>query len=188
MIFIEDRINEDDIIELNKNKKCETITLTRIKHSNLDFLTNLKQIKSLRLYNCSINDFSKLEQLNNLTEIFINGIKGTEIDFSFLRKIEKLEKLGIGYVFHFKSFPNLSSCLNLKRISIFNCKNLADISKIELIPNLESFGIVETPQKPLDLEFIMKQKSIKTMSGAFGGAKIDKTFHELLEKYNLKYG
>lgn len=187
-IFLEDRVNEEDIEQIKKNKRCKTITLTRIKSDNLNFLLGLKSLNSLKMYNCKINDYSALSSFESLTDIFINGIKSTEIDFSFLSKVENLEKLGIGYVFHFKSFPDLSSCVNLKRVSIFNCKNLTDISKIMLIPNLNSLGIVETPQKPLDLEFIMKKKSLTSMSGAFGGVKVDKLFRELLENYDLQYG
>lgn len=187
-IFVEYRINEKDIQELIQYKRCKTITLTGIKTENLDFLLNLKNLNSIRLYNCKINDYSALSGLKKLTDIFINGVKSTEIDFSFLSEIQSLETIGIGYVFHFKSFPDLSLCTNLKRVTLFNCKNLVDISNVELIPSLESFGIVATPIKPLDLEFLMKKKSLKSMSGAFGRVKDDKLFHDLLEKYDLSYG
>ncbi len=34
----------------------------------------------------------------------------------------------------------------------------------------------------------MEKESVKTMSGAFGSAKLDNLFDELLSKHNLVYG
>lgn len=187
-IFIEDRINAEDIEQIIKYKRSKTVTLTRIKADNLDFLLNLKGLRSLKMYNCKISDYSALANLEKLTDIFINGVRSIDIDLSFLSQVKSLEQLGIGYVTHFKEFPDLSSCVKLLKVSVFSCKNLTDISKISLIPNLKSLAIVSTPQKPQDLEFLMKKESLISMSGSFGGVKTNRLFTELLDKHGMQYG
>ncbi len=150
-IFLENEISNEDIKNLTKHKRTQTVTLKRIKNKDLAFLSELKNLKSIRFYSCSIDDYSYLKNFKKLEDIFINTIRKKDITLDFLSEIESLEELGFGYIPNLITFPNLSKCHKLKRVKIFNCKRLEEIDNIVLIPNLESFGIVETPQKPQDL-------------------------------------
>lgn len=159
-----------------------------MKLDNLEFLLSLKELEDLRIYRCFIKDPSALYKLKKLTKLFINNVKKENDNFSFLNHLDNLEKLSIGYAAQFTSFPDLANCKNLKRVNLFNCKRLEDISKIKNIKNLEAFSIVETQHKPQDLEFIMEMPTVKFMSAAFGGKKVDQEFHDLLNKHGLQYG
>jgi hypothetical protein len=187
-IFMEYRLNSEDIENLLRHKKSKILSLRKLKINNLDFLLDLKELEALRVYACTIEDCSALQNLKKLKKLFINGVAKENDNFSFLSEIETIESLDIGYAQHFVSFPNLEKCKNLRRLNIFNCKKLADISNITTIPSLDTFGIVVTPQEPQDLEFIMQMPTLKFMSGAFGSDKKDLLFRELLEKYGLQYG
>ncbi|MFB9077975.1 hypothetical protein ACFFLS_04815 [Flavobacterium procerum] len=188
ILFIEDRINAEDIQQLQKHKRAKTVSLTRLKLDNLEFLIPLTNLENLKLYGCTIKDWTALQDLKKMKDLFINGVKKENDNFSFLKQLIHLQELSIGYALHFNSFPDLSNSTNLKRLQLFNCKNLEDIQNVAHIPNLEKFGIVVTPQNPGNLEFIMQLPTIKYMSGAFGGKKIDEEFHALLAKYNIQYG
>jgi hypothetical protein len=149
---------------------------------------SLKELEDLRIYRCDIKDPSALCKLQKLTKLFINNVKKENDNFSFLNHLDSLEKLSIGYAALFTSFPDLTNCKNLKRVNLFNCKKLEDINKIKNIKNLEAFSIVETQHKPHDLEFIMKMPTVKFMSGAFGGKKVDQEFHDMLDQYGIQFG
>jgi len=187
-IFIEGRFNENDKSQLLKHYKSKNLTLTGLKLENLEFLLNLKELESLKLYSCIIDNSSILCELKKLKFLFFHKIKNPNDNFSFLTEIVSLEELGIGYAPHFEVFPDLSNCEKLKKLQVFNCKELVDISNVTKIPHLEQFSIVATPQKPEDLEFIMQKPTIKFMSGAFGGKKIDDEFMNMLKKYGIQYG
>jgi hypothetical protein len=187
-VFIEERMNIEDLQQLLKYKKTKILSLRGLKLDNLEFLLSLKELEDLRIYRCVIKDPSALYKLEKLTKLFINNVKKENDNFSFLNQLDNLEKLSIGYASQFTSFPDLANCKNLKRVNLFNCKRLEDISKIKNIKNLEAFSIVETQHKPQDLEFIMEMPKVKFMSGAFGGKKVDQEFHDFLNKHGLQYG
>jgi hypothetical protein len=187
-VLIEERLREEDIQQLLKHKHTKVLSLTKLKVDNLEFLLPLKQLEDLRLYGCTVKDYSALSQLKNLKKLFINNVRNETNNFSFINQLVILEKLGIGYALQFQSFPELTNCSKLKMVSIFNCKKLENINNIKTIQNLETFSIVETPQKPKDLEFIMKLPTIKYFSGAFGGKKVDEEFRALLLKHDIQYG
>lgn len=188
IIFIERRISAEDIEKLQKYKSTKIVSFTKLQLENLDFLLPLTQLEDLRLYDCNIKDPSALFQFKKLKILFFNGVKIENNDFSFLNQLINAEEISIGYAPEFKSFPDLSNCLKLKKLKLFNCTRLENIDCIALIPALESFSIVVTPQKPNDLEFVMKMPFLKYMSGAFGGKKIDEEFHFLLRKHGIQYG
>jgi hypothetical protein len=187
IIFIERRINADDLRNLQKYKKTKVVSFTKLQLENLDFLVPLTELEDLRLYECSIQDPSALSHFEKLRSLFINGVRNENNDFAFLSQLTAIEQISIGYAPQFRKFPDLSNCQKLKNVTLFNCKRLENIDQVALIPNLEKFSIVETPQKPNDLEFVMKMPSLKYLSGAFGGKKVDEEFHLLLEKYGIEY-
>jgi len=177
-----------DFTMLQKYRHEPVLTLTRIRSDSLAFISDWEELRSLRLYACKIGDWSPLARLKRLEHLFINGVRDRAPDLSFLSQMKRLKELGIGHVPHWTTFPDMSRCTRLKRLKIFGCKRLRDLSAIPQIPNLESFSIVLTPQEPADLTAIMAMPKMKTMSGAFGRARLDAQFADLLKQHGLVYG
>lgn len=181
-------LTKRDYTELKKHCTERLLTLNHVNAESLDFLDDWKDLHDLRMYGCKIPDCTALTRLKNFKNLWYHTNRSKTPDLSFLSSLKTLEQLGVGYVTHLTSFPDLSGCKRLKRLDIFSCKKLEDISKVQRIPKLQSFSIVDTPQLPPDLELIMAMKSLKKMSGAFGTAARNKHFHELLKKHGLQYG
>ena len=185
-IMAEGPLSERDITLLQEFRTEPVLTLTRV--SSLDFIAGWTDLRSLRMYACKVEDWSPLTTLKKLEDLFINGIRERTPDLSFLSQMRTLKDLGVGHVPHWTTFPDMSRCTRLKRLNIFGCKRLTDLSAVVRIKKLESFDIVLTPQKPADLEAIMAMPTMKCMAAAFGRAKEDALFAALLTKYGLFYG
>lgn len=182
------KLSKRDFTNLHKHRDMQVLTISNLKAESLDFLAEWRELQTLRLYGCTIADCGVLGQLKKLRELWYHTDRRKAPDLSFLLSLEALEELGVLYVPHLRSFPDLSACECLRRLTIHNCKRLVDVEAILRIPKLESFSIVATPQQPADLEPIMAMKTLRTMSGAFGSAKRDEEFQHLLQRHGLQYG
>ena len=187
-IVVEGPLSKRDLTSLQKYRDQQLLTLRHIQSDSLEFISDWADLRDLRLYGCRIGKWSPLTGLQSLEHLFLNGMRDRQPDLSFLSQLTRLEKLGVGAFPHWTVFPDMSRCTRLKRLHIFGCKRLADLSAVPRIPNLESFGIVQTPQEPNDLLPIMAMPKMKAMSGAFGSRKKDDLFQELLKKHGLVYG
>jgi hypothetical protein len=165
----------------------QALTLIRVQADSLAFLADWRDLGTLHLYGCNFNDWSPLCRLKKLKFLHFSGNRFRTLDLSFLSELKPLEELSIGGIRHWTSFPDMSRCRRLKRLSIFGCPRLTDLSAILRIPSLASFHIVATPQGPADLIDIMAMPKMKFMTGAFGTRKKDELFRELMAKYNLVY-
>lgn len=181
-IIIENRLGDLEIEQIKKHKRATIISLCRIKHPDLNFLEILSKLKAVEFYSTKVDNFDALTRIETLESVFLNGISNHE-DLSFLSKLTQLTELDLLYLPKLEKFPDLSNCKKLKRIRIWNCKRLIDIKNLSLIPNLEEICIVETPQNPNDLEFLIQSSNIKYIAAQFGGVKINNQFEDLLIKY-----
>lgn len=126
--------------ELN-NKQIEEICLSSVKKiESLDFLKNLKKLKSLQLMYCEIQSFSGIpdslenfsftnrrsspdlkdnhfNELSKLSKLKILQLESDISDFSFLSELSKLEQLTITSESERVSIPNLKKSSNLVYIS-----------------------------------------------------------------------
>jgi hypothetical protein len=187
-VVAEGPLSKRDLTALGKYRAHRLLTLRRIQADGLELLAGWTDLRDLRLSGCKIGDWSGLAQLKNLEKLFINTIRDRAPDLSFLSQLKDLNELGLGHIPHWTAFPDMSGCTRLKRLRIFGCKRLRDLSAVLRIPNLESFHIVQTPQEPADLVAIMAMPKMKFMTGAFGRRKKDEEFHELMQKHGLTYG
>jgi len=186
-IIIHKRLGDIEIEQIKKNKNCLEIGLWHLKIENLDFLELLPKLKAVDFYGIHTTNFDALAKIHTLERVFLNGIKNHE-DLSFINQLTQIEELDLSNLPKLEKFPDLSNCKKLRRLRIWQCKRLTDIQTLEFIPNLEEFNIVDTPQIPEDLEFLIKAPNIKYISAQFGSAKKNKQFEELLEKHNkVKY-
>lgn len=181
-------LSKRDVTMLHKYRDRQALTLHRVQADSFEFIADWADLLTLRLYGCKIGDWSTLGRHKRLEDLFINTVRDRAPDFSFLSRLRQLRVLGIGYVRNLTTLPDMSRCTRLRRLSLFNCMRLKDLSAILKIPNLESFHIVVTPQQPADLEPIMAMPRMKYMTAQFGIRKKNELFRELLGKYSLVYG
>lgn len=181
-------LSEKDHAALDEYRTHRVLTLKNVREDSMEFIANWNDLRSLKIYSCKISDCSALARHKQLRHLWYNGNRSKEPDLSFLSSLSELEELGLGYITNIAALPKLKSCRRLKRLTIFNCKNLTDIDSVLEIPNLQSFSIVCTPHGPSDLNSIMAMPTLKTISGAFGSKAKDKLFHDLIDQYGLKYG
>ena len=181
-IIIQKRLGDIELEQIKNHKDCTEIGLWYTKHKDLNFLEILSKLTSVDFYGIQTNSYDALTKIETLESVFLNGIKNHE-DLSFINQLTQIRELDLLYLPKLEKFPDLSNCKKLKRIKIWHCKRLTNIQSLALIPNLEEISIIEIPQKPEDLEFLMKLSNIKYISGQFGRMKINKQFEELLTKY-----
>ncbi len=187
-VIVDGPLSKRDLTRLHKYSDEQALSIWRIQADSLEFLADWADLRNLRLYGCKIGDYSQLTKLKRLKHLFVNGIRDRAPDLSFLSRLAPLVELGVGQVPHLIRFPDLSRCTRLKRLQIFGCKRLLDVSAVSRIRSLETFDICGTPQQPTDLEAIMAMPKMKFMSGGFGRAKPDALFQDLLNKHGLVYG
>jgi hypothetical protein len=181
-------LTKRDSTALHKYRDQRQLTVSNLHAESLDFLTEWRELRSLRMYGCKVPDCWALTRLPKFRHLWYHTNRDKTPDLSFLSALKHIESLGVGYVTYLESFPDLSTCLRLQELKIFSCKRLRDISTLAAIPKLQRFSIVDTPQMPRDLEQIMTLKTLKKMSGAFGSNKQDELFHQLLAEHALEYG
>lgn len=181
-ILIERRLGVIEIAQIKKHKNCPEIALWKTKHKDLNFLELLVKLKSVEFYASYIDNYDALTRINTLECLFLNGVKNLE-DLSFINQLTQIRELDLLYLPKSEKVPDLSNCKKLTKIKLYNCKRLADIDNLRLIPSLEEIDILGTPQNPDDLEFLIKLENVKYITAEFGSNKVNKQFDDLLTKY-----
>ena len=110
--------------------------LGNLKALNLDS-TTLKSftyiselpIEKLSLYGRQPSDTLELEKLTGLKEIHIKN-NSNWIDFSFLSKLDKLERIKLSYCAKIEFVPLLDRLVRLKYIELSNCNRLKDVKAL----------------------------------------------------------
>jgi len=126
------------------------------KYKNLSQLNNLKYV-SLRAYpKKDFSEFSNCSDLRrlNLYNLSIESFKGLE-------KLSSLEEMIIERAGKLKTVEGIGKeNTNLKRLLIFNSKNLKDLNALPLLPNLKDLRMTKIPQLN-SLKFLEDLKSIE---------------------------
>ncbi|WP_348800284.1 hypothetical protein [Flavobacterium adhaerens] len=181
-IIIYKRLDEHEIEQIKKHKNSTEIGLWHTKNKNLDFLQILNKLKAVDFYGIHTENFEAMATIETLERVFLNNIKNHN-QLSFLGSLKQIQELDLLYLSKLEKFPDLSNCQNLKSIRIMNCKKLTNIENLAFVPNLEEINIIETPQTPEDLEFLIQLPNIKYCSAQFGKNKLNSQFEKLLMKY-----
>ena len=181
-IIIEKRLGDTEFAQIKKHKNCTGIALWHTKHKDLIFLEILSKLVSVEFYSSQIESFETLKTISTLEHLFLNGIKNHE-DLSFINELAQIKELDLLYLPKLEKLPELYNCINLKKIMLYQCKRLVNIDALIRIPNIEEIILVDLPQEPNDLEFLMTLDNIKYISAQFGSNKANKQFEDLLAKY-----
>ena len=83
-------------------------------------------IEKLSLYGRQPSDALELEKLSELREINIKN-NSNWIDFSFLSKLDNLERIKLSYCAKIEFVPSLDELVRLKYIELSNCNRLKDV-------------------------------------------------------------
>ena len=177
------RICTDADFELiKKHNRYKAIDFWDCRLKNLDCVLPLKKLETFCQYGGSVGDYSALEQVPTLGELFLNSINQYS-DLSFVKPITQLKKLQLLYLKKLEILPNLTAHTALRYVRIWDCKRLADISALANIPNLESVDILGTPHTPAEFEFLLKLNNLKVFNATFGTVRDNKRMNELLQHY-----
>ncbi len=183
-IIINKRLNSKDLAQIEKHKTCPEIALWNTRHDDLRFLSLLSSLISLEMYGVNVKDYGALQKLP-IQKLFLNRVTPHQ-DLSFISQMKKLQELSLLYLPKLEVFPDLSQCKHLKKITLWNCKRLKYIESLKFIPKLQEITLIDTPQEPNDLVFLMECKQVRYISSQFGNNKSNKHFDDLLKKYKKR--
>jgi hypothetical protein len=180
--------HKKNIESLSELENLEELFLYQVPVSNVNFLSNLKKLLSLKVILGKYSDFSgikgidslrylELYQLRNLTDIeFISELSG--LQYVFLGNLPKVDRL-----------PDFSKLNKLRRIYLDNLKSLKDFNMLKTAPNLEEFALVKAfNNEPEDLELLLTLPKLKAVNVAFGYIKKNERFDKMIEGTHLKTG
>ena len=127
-------LNDDDINQLKKFTKLESLTLQDCDVNTIDFIEYMPNLKSLSLRGNEITDISALSKLTDLEELDMSGNEITDI--SALSDMINLERLLIDN----NNIADISSLSNLTNLTYLDMRfnKINDISAIEGLINLEN--------------------------------------------------
>lgn len=107
-----------NIESIARLEKLENLTLRGIKLNSFDFLKD-RNLKSLAVHWCSMNDLSSLAGFTSLKNLELWRIAKLE-DLSFVGTLKNLETLSLSDLKYIHTLPDLSALKNLKDIKIDN--------------------------------------------------------------------
>ncbi len=128
LIFEKD-IAKKSISIISQLKKLTSVCFLSSKFDSLDFLENLN-LTSFRLYGSRIKNYESLNRFKNLKHFWLKTNTNWE-DFSFIENLSQLESIELMYCSGIRTFPKCSHLNNLKRVAIFDCNNLEDITELK---------------------------------------------------------
>mgnify|MGYP002744285360 FL=1 len=125
---LEGTINKSshEILPKLGNLKALNLDSTTIK--SFTYISELP-IEKLSLYGRQPSDTLELEKLSELREFHIKN-NSNWVDFSFLSKLDKLERIKLSYCAKIESVPSLDELTRLKYIELSNCNRLIDIQAL----------------------------------------------------------
>lgn len=128
--------------EVYKMKKAELIKQTQ---SEFDEMLLDKSIETLKIWNCKIKDYSKLNTLTNLRELEIFSFEtGT---LNNLKELKNLEKLRIIHLPQIHSLEELTNLENLTELSLESLPNWDSSGKTLIFDNLNSLSSLTNLKK-----------------------------------------
>lgn len=146
---------EDINIDWNQLKNLKEISFVNCKYlTNLDGLSNAKNIINIRLENCKkIQSIKIISSLSLIQNISLIDMSKELKDFNFLEKLHHLKFVNMGYSKYFDTLDIFKNSLKLEELMLWSCKN---ISNIEILGELSflkrvslmGFGKIST-LKPL---------------------------------------
>ncbi len=125
---LEGTINKSSHEILPKLGNLKAIYLDSTTLKSFTYISELP-LEKLSLYGHQPSDALELEKLSELREINIKN-NSNWIDFSFLSKLDKLERIKLSYCAKIEFVPSLDELVRLKYIELSNCNRLKDVKAL----------------------------------------------------------
>lgn len=125
---LEGTINKSSHEILPKLGNLKDLYLDSTTLKSFTYISELP-IEKLSLYGRQPSDTLELEKLTGLKEIHIKN-NSNWIDFSFLSKLDKLERIKLSYCAKIEFVPLLDRLVRLKYIELSNCNRLKDVKAL----------------------------------------------------------
>lgn len=125
---LEGTINKSSHKILPKLGNLKTLYLDSTTLKSFTYISELP-LEKLSLYGRQPSDALELEKLSELREINIKN-NSNWIDFSFLSKLDKLERIKLSYCAKIEFVPSLDELVRLKYIELSNCNRLKDVKAL----------------------------------------------------------
>lgn len=138
------RIEERDLYELSNLKNLKELKLMFSTPNNLNFMEGLTSLDSLLIFGGShgetISDYDKISTLSSLKHLSLSDSGTKNIDF--ISNLTELESIYI-YGTEISNIPDISLLLNLKSFSSQN-SNISDVSSFKEVNSIEEIIITNT--------------------------------------------
>ena len=125
---LEGTINKSSHKILPKLGNLKALYLDSTTLKSFTYISELP-LEKLSLYGHQPSDALELEKLSELREINIKN-NSNWIDFSFLSKLDKLERIKLSYCAKIEFVPSLDELVRLKYIELSNCNRLKDVKAL----------------------------------------------------------
>lgn len=127
--------------------------------NGLEYLTSL-EILSLKY--CDIDDYRSISYLKNLVDFKITNCSISDIKvISVLPNLSKLELISCWYL---RNIDELSNCLNLKELAIYDCQKISSFKFIRNLTQLKHIHIPNSAITDLDIENLSYLKFLETIN------------------------
>lgn len=114
-------------------KNLKTLWLASTKLKGFDFLQGL-QLETIGNYGGRVESFEFLPNIQTLKKIWIKTNSKIE-NIDFIEQLSNLEDIELQYVAKVTKFPKCDHLKKLKRIFVFECNRLEDISEVKKLKN-----------------------------------------------------
>jgi len=125
---LEGTINKSSHKILPKLGNLKALYLDSTTLKSFTYISELP-LEKFSLYGHQPSDALELEKLSELREINIKN-NSNWIDFSFLSKLDKLERIKLSYCAKIEFVPSLDKLVRLKYIELSNCNRLKDVKAL----------------------------------------------------------
>lgn len=141
--------NDNDLRNLSKLKNVEELRFSSAEMTNIDFVLEMKKLRSISVSSYKITDYSPLGECKNLEAVLIHA---TPIDnLESLTCIEQLQLLCIDQCNNVEDIDDLKNLKHLKtlRISSEKIHDISSISELKELTTLELSNTAITDISPL---------------------------------------
>jgi protein phosphatase 1 regulatory subunit 7 len=178
--------HKKNIETLSNLKTIETLRLHSMSKLDLSFVNNLDGLKSLAISLGGRPNINEIE-LNNIEELEITRVRGF-CEFTNIQNFRKLKTLTIDQQIKLKSLEFETEMESLTDLKILNCKTFEKLKGMEFLPNLYQLRIYQT-NISID-EFLKQQmpKDLEILAFYTTKAKEDEKIYQRLKSLGYKNG
>jgi len=161
------------------------LTLRSISTPDIEFVSDLPHIESVRIGLGGIRNLDALRSLPLLRDLDLWRIRGLD-DLNFLSDLRALETLSLQALPQVKALPSLRDCTHLRQIHLELMKGLVDLDALEHAPALTKFRFAAAASTTLEtFAPLVRNPAIIEASVGFGSVRRNRQFDELASAHGI---